>query len=89
MVGAADEVGALDALNDLDVMAQHFAHQVLSEDQFLTDGGATGTFPRLRVRGANADVGDLEPTAKPTLPGSVHGVVVHARTEASSSTSGI
>ena len=80
MVGAADEVGALDALDDLDVMAQHFAHQVLSEDQFLTDGGATGAFPRLGVRrDANADVGDLRPDGQADVTGSVHGVVVHAR----------
>ena len=70
MVGAADEVGALDALDDLDVMAQHFAHQVLSEDQFLTDGGATGAFPRLGVRrDANADVGDLRPDGQADVAG--------------------
>ena len=70
MVGAADEVGALDAFDDLDVMAQHFAHQVLSEDQFLTDGGATGAFPRLGVRrDANADVGDLRPDGQADVAG--------------------
>ena len=70
MVGAADEVGALNALDDLDVMAQHFAHQVLSEDQFLTDGGATGAFPRLGVRrDANADVGDLRPDGQADVAG--------------------
>ena len=45
MVGTADEVGPLDAFDDLDVVAQHLAHQVLSEDQFLANGGATGAFP--------------------------------------------
>ena len=70
MVGAADEVGALDAFDDLDVMAQHLAHEVLGEDQFLANGGATSAFPRLGVRRhANANVGDLWPNGQADVAG--------------------
>ncbi len=70
MIGPTDEVGALDALDDLDVMPQHLAHEVLGEDQFFANRRATGAFPRLGVRrDANADVGDLRPDGQADVAG--------------------
>ena len=70
MIGPTDEVGTLDAFDDLDVMPQHLAHEVLGEDQFLANGSATGAFPRLGFgRHANADVGDLRPNGQTDVAG--------------------
>ena len=70
MVGTADEVGTRDAFDDLDVVTQHLAHEVLGEDQLLADAGATGAFPRFGIgRHPDADVGDLRPNGQADVAG--------------------